>query len=326
MKKVGNNKNHAALKKLANHFIRPLLVSIVEAKKLGCCISSNAVISSIPIQSRKTINNALNIALPKLSTLKNVCNAAIVNTDQNELESALKLYDAQAAAIESGTYSIKQVKTPKAIKDLFVKTLYGELFDNDIIWSSLKLASLTREQFHKNFQEDNAYPSTCPYCDLDTINSAGTRIIEHFLPKAKFPLLALHPLNLFTACQGCNSPSAKGQAVTQKVTSPYLVEVGSHVDFLFDPFNRKITIAAQHGNSEIDGFLRLVKLPKRYEDTNTWMQFDGRRQAFIESVQEAHRVDLITLLAYVKRFQVGAVLTYALSDWTRSIYWPTARK
>ena len=48
----------------------------------------------------------------------------------------------------------------------------------------------------------------CGYCDgpLGELGSeAEANDCDHFFPKSQWPHLAMHPANLFSACQGCNS-------------------------------------------------------------------------------------------------------------------------
>lgn len=48
----------------------------------------------------------------------------------------------------------------------------------------------------------------CGYCD-GPLGEVGTQFeandCDHFFPKARWPHLAIHPANLFSACKGCNS-------------------------------------------------------------------------------------------------------------------------
>lgn len=50
--------------------------------------------------------------------------------------------------------------------------------------------------------------SVCGYCDgpLGELGSKSeANDCDHFFPKSQWPHLAIHPANLFSACQGCNS-------------------------------------------------------------------------------------------------------------------------
>lgn len=51
-------------------------------------------------------------------------------------------------------------------------------------------------------------PRVCGYCD-GPLGELGSKFeandCDHFFPKSQWPHLAIHPSNLFSACQGCNS-------------------------------------------------------------------------------------------------------------------------
>lgn len=60
----------------------------------------------------------------------------------------------------------------------------------------------------------------CPYCaDIGT-----TRTLDHYLPKAKFPALSVHPHNLVPACRDCNTDAGADFPIHQNLQPihPYL--------------------------------------------------------------------------------------------------------
>jgi 5-methylcytosine-specific restriction endonuclease McrA len=46
----------------------------------------------------------------------------------------------------------------------------------------------------------------CPYC----ADIGDARTLDHYLPKAKFPGLSVHPYNLIPACRDCNTDAGAG--------------------------------------------------------------------------------------------------------------------
>lgn len=60
----------------------------------------------------------------------------------------------------------------------------------------------------------------CPFCG--GLGYAGT--IDHYLPKANFPVYAVHPLNLVPCCRDCNSSknASFGTLPGEQVLHPYL--------------------------------------------------------------------------------------------------------
>lgn len=318
---VSNSLNAKALDALEGGFVVPLLTLLIGAKVAKAGVSDVVAPVLSPDQASR-FRILLAIKLSKKETLEQRCNLVVKRTSKKALQRAQQLYTQQASEIASGNYSLPQEEIALDVKRLFVNILYEKLFDSDELWQSLGLPRLTREVFHENFRRDNGNPSTCPYCDLDTMNSQGTRIVEHFLPKSKFPLLAVHQRNLFSACQGCNSSAAKGARVVGDLTSPYVKEIGSCVHFANDPVKSQLSISAGRGDVAVDGFLRLVRLPTRYQDLNTWHQFEGRRQALLESLQHVPITDEAELERFVKIQQKGAVLSFAVLHWARCEYWP----
>lgn len=57
----------------------------------------------------------------------------------------------------------------------------------------------------------------CPICDCPFAYSQVT--LDHILPKSKFPLYAITPINLVPTCHNCNM--RKGKSVPSKVLHPY---------------------------------------------------------------------------------------------------------
>ncbi|TDF35020.1 HNH endonuclease [Alteromonadaceae bacterium M269] len=58
----------------------------------------------------------------------------------------------------------------------------------------------------------------CPFCGFGQATT-----LDHYLPKAKFPLLSVHPNNLIPSCADCNKGKSAGIAVTKEQQSihPY---------------------------------------------------------------------------------------------------------
>lgn len=79
--------------------------------------------------------------------------------------------------------------------------------------------------------------NTCPYCNrayIYTIKKGKINPqLDHFYPKALYPLFAVSLYNLIPSCSVCNSAGAKGSKDTLNkypMISPYLI---SHADFHF---------------------------------------------------------------------------------------------
>lgn len=60
----------------------------------------------------------------------------------------------------------------------------------------------------------------CPYCaDIGEVKT-----LDHYLPKAKFPALSVHPYNLVPACRDCNTDAGAGYPISLELQPihPYL--------------------------------------------------------------------------------------------------------
>lgn len=318
MREVKNTKNSAVLRVMRNDFIFPLLKTLIKAKINTCLVTHAKATNKLSMKQKNVMSAVFAIQVgsgKKRKSFGVFCNEVVRNSTLAELQALPSMYLSQAASLKRGNYSITPTAVPKSIIRLFKDVIYTELLDHVVLWKALGMAAFSRAQFHDNFMEDNDDPATCPYCDLDTINSPGSRFIEHFLPKSRFPLIALEARNLFSACSACNGPSGKLARIKQKVTAPYVKEIGLLVDFSFNDLTQKLGIAAKKNLDDVDGYLRLINLPTRYAQKTPWKQFKRRCEAITESVgnyQPSNREDL---LAYVEKQQGGAVLTYAVRYW-----------
>ncbi|MBE2241054.1 MAG: hypothetical protein IAE81_24930 [Caldilineaceae bacterium] len=69
--------------------------------------------------------------------------------------------------------------------------------------------SFHRKGYLVEYLAKNQNVQVCPYCD----GSLGSPELDHFYPKAEFPQLACHPLNLIPSCHECNSRENKGSKI-----------------------------------------------------------------------------------------------------------------
>jgi hypothetical protein len=58
----------------------------------------------------------------------------------------------------------------------------------------------------------------CPFCGFGQVTT-----LDHYLPKAKFPIFSIHPNNLVPSCSDCNKGKSAGIAITKEQQSihPY---------------------------------------------------------------------------------------------------------
>lgn len=319
MRKVVNLTNQALLKRLSEDFVTPLLDVLDAASTNGCRVQTKNSLKVVTAAHQKILLEVFAISLGKSpkNTFGSHCNAAIKAANAKHVAMLPGEYELQVSNLRAGMNPQAAVKVPKSITSLFKDVIYGKLFDHKDLWAALSMSPLSRTQFHENFKKDNKYPSTCPYCDLDTMNSLGSSVVEHFFPKSKFPLLAVDGHNLFSSCWACNGPAGKGNDTVAQLASPYDHEVGTLVDFTHDVVQMKLGIAAQSGRQDVHGYLELLQLSNRYAAPAVWAQFHRRCEALVESLSRKKVPSVTALDDYVTKQQAGAVLTYAVASWAR---------
>lgn len=320
LRKVVNHTNQVWLERLGEEFIAPLLDVLVHAKSQACRVQEPKALSVVSAGRQKILTAAFAISLGKSNrkTFGARCNVAVKAAGAADLAKLPGEYAAQLMDLRAGLNPKVSCVVPKSVTTLFKDVIYGKLFDNQNIWTSLGLATLTRMQFHDNFAKDNGYPSACPYCDLDTMNSPGASVVEHLFPKSVFPLLAMDGYNLFSSCWACNGPAGKRSATVAHLASPYDHEVGVLVDFKHDAAQMKLEILAQPGRPDVEGYLALLQLPVRYARPMVWAQFNRRQEALVEALSNRHIASSAELDNYVAKQQGGVALTYAVAHWARS--------
>lgn len=330
MKQVLNVKNLAALQRLNDDLVAPLLDILCSAKAESVLVAFCSSFTSLPIEKRTVISVTWNqIVVPKSKTKSRVtfgeaCNIVVSQLSLADLHNIAKVFQYQSQQLKLGNYSLTVVNFDDCVKTLFSDYLYTKLFDNEEIWAALKLPQLKRELFHENFRIDNNYPAACPYCDMDTINSSGSVKVEHFLPKSKFPLLSVYPLNLLSACESCNSGGfGKGSKVVNDLNSPYFEAIGDSVEFTFNHLPETVAINARMGKLGVEGFLKILNLEDRYQEVNVGKQIYRRMDSFISSVSYVPR-NTADIRAYLEKNQGGAPFTVALIYWLDNIYIPAS--
>lgn len=94
--------------------------------------------------------------------------------------------------------------TVRNVAEPFYGWLAGMGFESEPF--SLTGGKLDRATLMKAFRPQSH--GVCGYCD-GPLGELGTKSeandCDHFFPKSQWPHLAIHPANLFSACQGCNS-------------------------------------------------------------------------------------------------------------------------
>lgn len=123
----------------------------------------------------------------------------------------------------------------------------------------------------------------CPYCGMEVVRESdrSKRQIDHFLPKRKYPFLALSYFNLIPACDLCNEVPNKGatdplvQRDSMKVIMhPYGFNddiVRFHLDIadtnVYEPENFSVVVGFKH-KAYLDGYDSFFDISDRYASSN----------------------------------------------------------
>lgn len=179
------------------------------------------------------------------------------------------------------------------LKDIFVTHIYGEK------------AFKKEKQLDKNQFVNGLEVRVCPYCGRNFVYGVGwdrseqkykaKPQLDHFLPKSKYPFLAMNFFNLIPVCTPCNSLESKGDndvwvrgSREFKLVHPYQYD-DTRLTFRYDlkdmaPFRAdQFDISIDyHGNADLqngyDSFLHLsdyfkyhnTEARNLYQQIKTW--------------------------------------------------------
>ncbi|MCL9663024.1 hypothetical protein L2089_20230 [Paenibacillus hunanensis] len=133
--------------------------------------------------------------------------------------------------------------------------IHGEIF-NKTIGESIAIRELRQEL---------TLESTCPYCDINEMEF-DLSSVDHFLPKARYPLLAIYPKNLVVACSACNDRIKKDKLYLP-IMHPYFDNLDDYFYFVYKndrieiKFFEQITLA---NKKKVANFFKLFRLKQRY--------------------------------------------------------------
>ncbi|HHT7084750.1 hypothetical protein BAU26_19535 [Bacillus sp. N35-10-4] len=187
----------------------------------------------------------------------------------------------------------------REIKKVFI-FFYEELMNyktfNEVFFHSP--SSLT------NFRTIMSLHQVCPYCDMNKINKELVSV-DHFLPKAIFPILSIYPENLIVSCKGCNE-NIKGENVKIPIAHPYYEEVANHFTFQINDSESsefKIDVRMHEDNSnlmnkKIRNFLLLFEIKERYERNMTAELIEFRNDIRKKAIAELEGISQVRSISY----------------------------
>jgi hypothetical protein len=121
----------------------------------------------------------------------------------NMINNMAKAYDEKANKAELYNFYPDNTKNSFVKFSPITKQQWKSLYSQHMVPSKKK----GRHKYDKLMSL--AKDGICPFCGFGQVNT-----LDHFLPKSKYPLLSVLPLNLVASCRDCNS--RKGNIVAKK--------------------------------------------------------------------------------------------------------------
>lgn len=271
MWKVSNNTNKGFLDKFHSKIIVPLFDFIIILKedsysKVGFC------------NFEKEVSKLLDANFPIVIFQKKykgkecyelILDLVITKTLE-QLQEQKTIFESQNNSINAGNYSLTPVNIPEEFYRIFSQILYVQCFDNDECWEYIQTGvKYKRKSFHSNFKTENEERTICSLCDVDTVIAKSNGIVEHFLPRNKFPYLSMNANNLTTCCNACNlGEEGKGGGSVNPIWSPFSRQIGGNLKFNIE--SDKIVITPRIGNIAVDNYIDLMKLNKRFSTESVY--------------------------------------------------------
>lgn len=268
MWKVTNKNTRPYLIEFRNYIIEPLLLVISNHITYTTFIDFNEYISgNFPKKQYELLSYVVNKIHHGVKIFD-----LVADVNPSTIANQLSLYSKQTKQLDNLDFNLTEEDVDIVLSKLFRNFFYELFFNDEFIWKKITDDCFSRKDFHEKFKKENSL-SVCPYCDIDTIISDGNIVIEHFLPKSKFPFLSMHPNNLISCCQGCNGSYGKKTDYAIPIANPYTHQIGDLVSFDIDKYNHKIKLNAI-ASIEVDNYLDLMQLKQRYGKDEIFEQID----------------------------------------------------
>lgn len=246
--------------------------------------------------------------------LQDLFSSIVVTFDSTYVEQIYLLYRQQNKEILAGNYNIPQIQVDDIFKSMFVIYYYNTFFADDYVWMTLAGEPYSRKAFHRNFKLENKLV-VCPYCDIDTAITGSNNNVEHFLPKSKYPLIAMNPLNLLSSCYACNkADEGKGDRIPEvPIVSPYNEKIGDFAKFEVDFLSKKITLI-NLGGQEHHNYFKFLQLYSRYSDRIVFEGVDHEANSLFETLSNSGSPTLKEIDLYIQRREKMNNLSHALKS------------
>lgn len=175
----------------------------------------------------------------------------------------------------------------------------------------------------------------CPICVKENLFSMGEGEVDHYFPRKKYPVLALHPYNLLPICRDCNGPRKKytknpvdtsdlGPGELCTVFLPYLRSGRNEIEFcVSEDASRDIVMKPgpggdQYTEKRIANMERLYDLGKRWSKIFSYIYEDINEELNHSGVKAKGREEGLAILRRI--MEANAHSTKDRKDFIKGVY------
>lgn len=325
MWKVSNKENKKYLDAFRSEVIEPMFKEIINYKMLNLEYGYFDYLKKNEETICKDKNNILMLIskrIIKKMRFSDLLQNFIDLNNANKINYYYTLYNRQNDEVNNGNYDIFEIEIDENLKKIFVDFFYDKFFNDKKVWrmiiNSKEYVEYSKIEFNKIFIDENKL-YVCPYCDSETIIGVSNKEIEHFLPKAKYPLLSMNANNLISSCMTCNKASeGKGTKIYIPITSPYNKSIGNEIKYKNNFIEKEIIL--QPRDKETSNYLKTLNLVERYRKTEIFDLVEERAEIIYDTLiqaelngEEINEEELKEYMLKKRKILKGEILSFAVN-------------
>lgn len=230
-----------------------------------------------------------------IDELTSHCNA-LDDDDKPNLKSLYNKYDSQGGIVLNTQLKIITDIKAKAIQGQYNKIIKGEKLD------------YIRKELIKNVD-------LCPYCSINQISQ-----LDHFMPKSKYPALAVCRMNLVPLCGVCNQKKTDDDF--KLYTHAYYDTFPSIPFLIANIYILKLRFVVKYNfdSAAINDISLETKLNYQAIKTELWDRLKKETNNFINTLCcSCDVIDTLALKIWLERRLSSYELIFGLNDWRCAI-------
>lgn len=237
-----------------------------------------------------------------------------------------------AYCLHSRPATKKQQKKPMEVLNRLCNDLYDSI-RNGLPGNKEAFSALILQTDYEIVNGD--YGMVCPVCMKENLFSMGEGEVDHYFPRKKYPVLAIHPFNLLPICSDCNGSRRKhtknpvdqadiGPGELLTVFLPYLRAGKDEIEFhVSEDAHRYIVMEPRdkrdgYGKRRIDNMERLFMLGSRWSKVFSYVYEDIKAELNQAKREGNTRGENLTLLRKTMKANWGS--TKNRKDFIKGIY------